>query len=162
VVTGRLRRADIVRRTMPEVHLVFGVAAIVVTGAAALLGGWCWWRRRSGRWFWPLLRTAQATVVLEVALGGVLVLMHHKAVNLHYIYGVLPMLVSFIGEQLRISSAEAIMASRGFETSAEVGRLPAAEQQQLVRSVIRREIGVMTLAAVVMFTLLGRAAMVVH
>ncbi len=147
---------------MPEVHLVFGVAAIVVTGVAALLGGWCWWRWRSGRWFWPALRIAQATVVLEVALGGVLVLMHHKAVNLHYIYGALPIVVSFIAEQLRISSAETIIASRGFESTEEVGRLPAAEQQQLVRSIVRREIGVMTLAAFVMFLLLGRAAMVVH
>jgi hypothetical protein len=43
-----------------------------------------------------------------------------------------------------------------------VGLLPAAEQQQLVRSIVRRELGVMALAALVMFVLLGRAAMVVH
>jgi hypothetical protein len=145
-----------------EVHLVLGVACLVLTGAAALWGGWCWWRWQPGGWFWRLLRAAQATVVLEALLGGVLLLLHKKAVSLHYIYGVLPILVSFIGEQLRISSAQMIMDARGFESSAEVGQLPAAEQQQLVRSIVRREVGVMTLAAFVMFVLVGRAAMVVH
>jgi hypothetical protein len=145
-----------------EVHLVVGVSSLVITGAAALWGGWCWWRWQPGAWFWPLLRAAQATVVLEAVLGGVLLLLHKKAVSLHYIYGVLPILVSFIGEQLRISSAQMIMDARGFESSAEVGLLPAAEQQQLVRSIVRRELGVMALAALVMFVLLGRAAMVVH
>jgi hypothetical protein len=145
-----------------EVHLVVAVASLVLTGVATLWGSWCWWRWQSGDWFWRLLRAAQATVVLEAALGGVLLLMHRKAVSLHYIYGVLPILVSFIGEQLRIASAQMIMDARGFESTAEVGQLPAAEQQQLVRSIVRREVGVMTLAAFVMFVLLGRAAMVVH
>jgi hypothetical protein len=145
-----------------EVHLVLGVACLVLTGAAALWGGWCWWRWQPGRGFWRLLRAAQATVVLEALLGGVLLLLHKRAVSLHYIYGVLPILVSFIGEQLRISSAQMIMDARGFESSAEVGQLPADEQQQLVRSIVRREVGVMTLAAFVMFVLVGRAAMVVH
>lgn len=145
-----------------EVHLVIGVASMVVTAAAALWGGWCWWRWGPAAWFWRLLRTAQAAVVLEAALGGVLLLMHRKAVSLHYIYGVLPILVSFIGEQLRIASAQMVLDARGFGSTQEVGRLPAAEQQELVASIVRREVGVMTLAAVVMFVLLGRAAMVVH
>lgn len=153
---------DIVRPGVKEVHLVIGVASLVVTGIAALWGGWCWWRWRPGDWFWRLLRTAQATVVLEAALGGVLLLMHRKAVSLHYIYGVLPILVSFIGEQLRIASAQMILDARGFASTDEVGRLPAAEQQALVGSIVRREVGVMTLAAVVMFVLLVRAATVVH
>lgn len=139
-----------------------GVASLVVTGVATAWGAWCWWRWQPGSWFWRLLRAAQATVVLEAALGGVLLLMHRKAVSLHYLYGVLPILVSFIGEQLRIASAQMIMDARGFGSTAEVGRLPAAEQQQLVRAIVRREVGVMTLAALVMFVLLGRAAMVVH
>ncbi len=114
---------------MKVVHLVVGIASLVVTGAAALWGGWCWWRWQPGRWFWRLLRAAQATVVLEALLGGVLLLLHKKAVSLHYVYGVLPILVSFIAEQLRISSAQMIMDARGFESTDEVGRLPAAEQQ---------------------------------
>jgi hypothetical protein len=145
-----------------EVHLVIGVASMVITGAAALWGGWCWWRWSAGAWFWRLLRTAQGAVVVEAALGGVLLLMHKQAVSLHYIYGVLPILVSFIGEQLRVASAQMILDARGFGSTQEVGRLPASEQQELVRSIVRREVGVMTLSAVVMFVLLGRAAMVVH
>lgn len=153
---------DIVPPGVKEVHLLVGVASLVITGAATLWGAWCWWRWQPGQWFWRLLRAAQATVVLEVVLGGVLLLTHKKAVTLHYIYGVLPILVSFIGEQLRIASAQMVLDSRGFESTEEVGRLPATEQRQLVLSIVRREVGVMTLAALVMFVLLGRAAMVVH
>jgi hypothetical protein len=145
-----------------DVHLVVGVASLVITGAAALWGGWSWWRWQSSEWFWRLLRAAQATVVLEALLGGVLLLMHRKAVSLHYLYGVLPILVSFIGEQLRIASAQMVLDAQGFESTDEVGQLPASEQQHLVRSIVRREIGVMALAALVMFVLLGRAATVVH
>ena len=147
---------------MKEVHLVVGVLSLAITAVAALWGGWCWWRWRSSDWFWWVLRAAQVIVVLEAALGGILVLAHHKAVTLHYVYGVLPILVSLIGEQLRIASAQMIMDAQGFESPEDVGRLPAAEQRQLVRAIVRREVGVMTLAALVMFVLLGRAAMVVH
>ena len=36
-----------------------------------MLGAWLWWRIRSSRVFWILLRAGQACVVLSVALGGV-------------------------------------------------------------------------------------------
>lgn len=147
---------------MTDVHIAIGVLAMALTAATTLVGAWCWRSWRSSSWFWKLLRAAQASVVLEALIGGILLLAHRKAVSLHYIYGVLPILVSFIAEQLRISSAQMIMDARGFESTAEVGRLPEAEQQELVLSIIRREVGVMTLAALVMFVLLGRAAMVVH
>lgn len=147
---------------MIAVHIAAGVLAMLLTALAAGWGGWCWWRTQASDFFWLLLRAAQASVVLEAGLGGVLLAMHHRAVNLHYIYGVLPILVSFIAEQLRISSAQMIMDSRGFGSAQEVGELPAEEQRELVVAVVRREIGVMALAAAVMLVLLARAAMVVH
>lgn len=156
------RRRDPGFSLMTQVHIAIGVLALALTGVTTLWGAWCWWRWRSGGWFWRLLRAAQASVVLEALIGGILLLAHRKAVSLHYLYGVLPILVSFIAEQLRIASAQMIMDARGFGSSEEVGRLPAAEQQQLVREIIRREIGVMTLAALVMFALVVRAATVVH
>src|SRR5579862_475511 len=121
-------------------------------------GAWCWFRVRQSRIFWLLLRVGQATVVLEAALGGVLVAMGKKEPSLHLIYGLLPLAVSFVGEQLRIASAQAVLDSRGHESAAAVGRLPADEQQQLVVSIMQRELGVMVLTALVMLGLLARAA----
>jgi hypothetical protein len=140
------------------VHLVIGVAAIALTGAAAVYGGWCWWRVRSSVWFWRVLRAGQIVVVLDVVLGGVLYLVDRKSPGLHVLYGVLPLLVSFIAEQLRISSAHMILTTRGFETAAEVGKLPEDEQRVLALTIVQREIGVMALAALVNVVLLARAA----
>ena len=143
---------------MKVVHLVVGVICIALVGAAGMWGAWCWFRVRQSRIFWLLLRVGQATVVLEAALGVVLVAMGKKEPSLHLIYGLLPLAVSFVGEQLRIASAQAVLDSRGHESAAAVGRLPADEQQQLVVSIMQRELGVMVLTALVMLGLLARAA----
>ena len=96
--------------------------------------------------------------MLEVAFGGVLVLLGFKESSLHLIYGLLPLAVSFVGEQLRIASAQAVLDSKGYESAAEVGQLPESEQQVVVVSIVQRELGVMVLAALVMVVLLVRAA----
>jgi hypothetical protein len=144
---------------MKQVHIVVGVVTIVLTGAAGVWGAWCWWRVRSSAWFWRLLRASQVAVVIQAALGGVLLLMHRKAPGLHVLYGVLPLLVSFLAEQLKISSAQMVLDQRGFESADAVGKLPADEQQEVVVSILQREVGVMVLAAVVNVVLLARAAM---
>jgi hypothetical protein len=97
-------------------------------------------------------------VVVQAALGGVLVLMGHKPPGLHVLYGVLPLLVSFFAEQLRVSAAQMVLDQRGFESAQEVGKLPEAEQQTVVVTILQRELGIMTLAAVVNLALLVRAA----
>ena len=109
-------------------------------------------------WFWRVLRTAQVAVVIQVALGGVLVLTGQKPPSLHVIYGVLPLLLSLIAEQLRGASAQMVLDARGFESAQEVGRLPQDEQQGIVRAILHRELGVMTAAAWVVVVLLLRAA----
>ncbi len=109
-------------------------------------------------WFWRLLRAGQAAVVLEAALGGVLVLMGRKESSLHLIYGLLPLGISFVAEQLRIASAQMVLDSRGFESTAAVGELPEDEQRVVVVSILQRELGVMVLAALVILVLLIRAA----
>jgi hypothetical protein len=141
-----------------EAHIVIGILAITVNALAALWGAWCWWRVRISRWFWPLVRAGQGIVVVEAAVGGLLVALGHKVTSLHLIYGLLPLLVSFIAEQLRIASAEMVLGARGYESAAEVGNLPQDEQRSLVVVIIHREIGVMTLAAGVVVVLLARAA----
>ncbi len=143
---------------MKDVHLVVGVLAVAVNAAAGLLGAWRWYRVEQSRWFWRLLRAGQAVVVVEVALGGVLAAMGHKPSSLHLIYGLLPLLVSFIGEQLRLASAAMVLDQRGFASSAEVGRLPQEEQQHVVLAIVQREMGVMAIAALVVVVLLVRAA----
>jgi hypothetical protein len=140
------------------VHLVVGVLSIALIGGAGAWGSWCWYRVRHSPWFWRLLRAGQAAVVIEAALGGVLVLMGRKESSLHLIYGLLPLGISFVAEQLRIASAQMILDGRGFESSAAVGELPETEQQVVVLSILQRELGVMVLAALVILVLLIRAA----
>lgn len=147
---------------MTLVHVVIGVAALALNAIAALIGAWCWRRSRSSAAFWRVLRAAQAAVVLELVLGGVLVLIGRKADSLHYIYGVLPVLVSVLAEQFRISAAQMVLDSRGYENARAVGRLPQEEQRAVVDAIVRMEVGVMALSAFVNLVLLIRAAMVVH
>ncbi len=137
---------------------MIGVLATVLTGGAGLYGAWCWWRVRASVWFWRVLRAGQLAVVLEVVLGGVLDLIGRKAPGLHVLYGVLPLLVAFIAEQFRISSAHMILSTRGFESAGEVGKLPEEEQRVIAMSIVQREIGVMAAAALVNLVLLIRAA----
>ena len=142
---------------MKDVHIVVGSAVIALSAATGLWGAWRWWRVEPSRLFWRLLRTSQAVLVI----GGILEL-SHKAPSIHLLYGLLPLAVSFVGEQLRISSAEMILASSGFESAAEVGELPEEDQQAMVLSILRRELGVMTITALVIVVLALRAAMTAH
>jgi hypothetical protein len=144
---------------MKQVHLVVGVVTIVLAAVAGGYGAWCWREAHSDPWFWRLLRASQAAVVVEAALGGVLVLMGRNPPGLHVLYGVLPLLVSFFAEQLRVSAAQMVLDQRGFESSEEVGKLPREEQQAIVVAVVQREVGIMALAALVNVILLARAAM---
>lgn len=147
---------------MTQVHLVVGVITIALWVITALWGAWGWWRISSSTWFWRLLRAAQALTVLQVALGGVLVALGHKPPELHLIYGVLPLLLSLIAEALRAASAQNVLDARGYESAQAVGKQPAEEQRSVVLAILRRELGVMTLAAVVIVVLLLRAAQTAH
>ena len=55
--------------------------------------------------------------MVQAALGGILVLPGHKPPGLHVFYGLLPLLVSFIAEQLRIASAQMVLDARGLESA---------------------------------------------
>jgi hypothetical protein len=143
---------------MKLVHLVIGILCIGLVGGAGLWGAWCWYRVRQSSLFWGLLRAGQAAVVAEAALGGVLVLLGKRESSLHLIYGLMPIGISFVAEQLRIASAQMILDSRGFASSAAVGELPEIEQRVVVVAILQRELGVMVAAALVILVLLIRAA----
>jgi hypothetical protein len=156
-LSGRRDRVD--ERAVKEVHIVIGTVAIALNGVAGLYGAWRWWRvEPQSVWFWRLLRAGQAVVVIEAALGGILELTDRKAPGLHVLYGLLPLLVSFIAEQLRLASAQMVLDSQGFESAAAVGALPDDQQRSVVTTILRRELGVMTLSALVVVGLLARAA----
>ena len=144
---------------MKIVHIIVGSGCIVFVGGAVLAGLWAWYRSPQNRLFWLLLRLGQGAIVLEAALGGLWELEGHHASGLHLIYGLVPIAVSFVAEQLRIASAQMVLDARGYESAAEVGELEPAEQRVIVLSIVQRELGVMLLAVIVMTILLARAAM---
>ncbi len=143
---------------MTLAHAILGFAITALFAAATLLGGWRWRRRQPSPLFWKLLRTGQAALVAEAALGGVLLLAGRHAGELHLVYGLLPLGVSFAAEQLRVSAAETVLEARGIESARAVGGLPDAEQRAVVMAIVRRELGVMTVAAAVIVALAVRAA----
>jgi hypothetical protein len=144
---------------MTTVHIVVGSLLIVLNLAAGALGAWCWRQAIPSAVFWPLLRAAQAAIALQVLLGALLLALGHQpADSLHILYGVLPLAVSFIAEQLRIGSADAILAGRGLDSAQEVGDLPAEDQRIVVLSIVRREMGVMALSCFIVVALALRAA----
>ena len=143
---------------MTAVHAAVGGAMALLFAAAAGLGAWRWWRVEASDGFWRILRTAQVVMVLEAALGGVLLLAGERpADDLHYVYGLLPLGVSFVAEQLRITSAESVLAARGLESAQDMRGLDEAAQRSIVLAIVRREIGVMALAALVILGLALRA-----
>jgi hypothetical protein len=143
---------------MTAVHIALGTALIAVNAFAALWGGWLWRRGKSSRIFWPALRTGQALVAIEAVDGAILVLQGKDLPNLHLIYGLVPLAVSFVAEQLRLVAADQILENRGLEGRADVERLSEDEQGALVRAILRREMGVMAASAGVVALLGIRAA----
>jgi hypothetical protein len=140
------------------VHIIVGVLALSINAGAGIFGAWCWRRAQPNQWFWRLLRAGQALVVLEAALGGIYQLIGPKAPGIHVLYGLLPLGISFVAEQLRVASAEMVLDQRGFASSEEVGELPEQEQHIVVVAIVQRELGVMVIAAWVIVVLLARAA----
>ncbi|HEX4692538.1 MAG TPA: hypothetical protein VH276_17700 [Solirubrobacteraceae bacterium] len=143
---------------MTAFHIALGTALIAVNALAAVLGGVQWRRGRTSRLFWPLLRAGQALVVVEALDGAILLLQGDDLPRLHLIYGLVPLAVSFVAEQLRLVSADQILENRDLEGRADVERLSADEQAELVHAILGREMGVMAASAGVVALLGVRAA----
>jgi len=137
-----------------------GAALVVATlnGVAALFGAWCWWSVRPSRAFWVVVRVGQAAAVgLAVVAGIGAVTGFAPADSLFWLYALLPLAVGFVAEQFRLAAAQAVLDSRDLEDAQAVGRLDEAGQRSVVLAILRREIGVMALAAVVVAFLALRA-----
>ena len=142
---------------MTAVHAGIGIAMVVVNLAAALLGGWQWWRSTPGAPFWRLLRAGQALTVLAAADGLVLVALGEDLPELHLVYGLTPLGVSFLAEQLRLASAEGVLQARELPDAQAMRALPESEQHAIVLQIMRRELGVMAASALVVAVLGMRA-----
>jgi hypothetical protein len=139
---------------MSAVHVVLGVAVVVVNLAAGALGVFRWRRDELSRAFWPLLRAGQALVVIEAIDGAVLLMMGKELPRLHLIYGLVPIGVAFIAEQLRLTSAQAVLDARGVASARE---LPEEDREDAALDILLREMGVMAASALVVAALALRA-----
>jgi heme A synthase len=138
---------------MVAVHIAVGCAVILLNLCAGTLGGIAWYRNQPSVSFWYLLRAAQVSVFLQALLGGLLVVTDHKAAeSLHYLYGLLPLLVSFLAEGARAGAAQRELGEVDFES------LPGEAQQSLALAIVRREMGIMAVSCGVIFFLALRAA----
>ena len=138
---------------MSQVHLVLGVAVLATNLIAGAWGGVAWLRREPSVVFWYLLRVAQATVVVQVVLGLVLLVGGRAAPDsLHVLYGVAPLVVALISEAMRVGAAQTELAAAG-----DLDALERREQALLARRVVLREMGVMSVGALLIVTLALRA-----
>lgn len=128
--------------------------AVLATNAAA--GGWgavAWLRRDPSVWFWYLLRVAQATVVVQVAIGLVLLARGLQAPDgLHAVYGIAPLAITLVSEGMRVG-----VAQRELEGVEDIDGLSHREQVAVARRVALGEMGVMTIGLLMIVTLALRA-----
>jgi hypothetical protein len=110
-----------------------------------------------------LLRVGQGSaVIFALAVGALAVAGADSSDSLFYLYALLPLAVGFVAEQLRVASAQTILDQRGLDDAQAVGSLSEADQHVLVAAIVRREIGVMALSALVVVFLALRAAGTAH
>lgn len=137
---------------MTDLHLVAGVSVLVLNLAAGVFGGVQWLRREPSVAFWYVLRTAQVAVFVQAMIGITLIFLGHRADDLHYLYGVLPLLVSLLAETVRAGAAGQELVGIDFEG------LPKDRQRRIALAIVRREMGVMAVSCLVIFFLALRAA----
>ena len=116
-----------------------------------------WLTSTNPRVFWWTLRSAQVLIMLEAVIGAALLLDGRDLPRLHLVYGLTPIAVAFLAEQLKVLATQTLLDKRGLEGGADVAKLPEADQRAFVRAVLRREVGVMTSAAFVVAVLAARA-----
>jgi hypothetical protein len=139
-------------------HTQLGYLTIAINGVAAIVGAVAWLARRNPRAFWWPLRAGQVLVMLEAVIGASLSLTGHDLPRLHLVYGLTPIVVSFLAEQLRIATTPTFLDRQGLSGGDDVRKLPESEQRALVAAILRRELAVMATSAGVVALLCARAA----
>ena len=138
---------------METVHLIVGIGVLVTNAAAGVWGSAAWVRDRPSVGFWYALRVAQVTVVVQAALGVILLALGHTSPDeLHVIYGVAPIVVAFAAEAIRSGVAERELTGLDFDA------LPRERQRTIAGAIVRRETGIMAASALIVLFLALRAA----
>jgi hypothetical protein len=135
--------------------MVVGIAVLVANAVAAGWGAVGWLRKdaRASIVFWPLLRVAQATVVVQAVFGFLLLARGDAAPDsLHVAYGVAPLVITVVSEAMRAG-----IASRELEDVDDLDALERGQQVALAKRVALGEMGVMTVGALLILTLALRA-----
>ncbi|MEA2189557.1 MAG: hypothetical protein QOK16_4568 [Solirubrobacteraceae bacterium] len=140
---------------------IAAIATLAVNAAAAAFAGLRWWQVQASDAVWPLLRCGQVVAGLQALVAGVLFVAGFRPDDsLYWLYALLPPAIGFVAEQLRVASAEQVLENRDLPDAQAVGALPEAQQRSVVLAVVRREMGVMALAALVVAFLALRAALI--
>lgn len=138
---------------MDTLHLIAAIAVLVTNAGAGVWGAVAWYRREPSVGFWYLLRSAQVAVVLQISIGALLLLDGRQAADgLHYVYGVLPVLITLLAEGARIQATEHELEGLDFDS------LPRERQAAVAAAISRRETGIMAVSALVILGLALRAA----
>ena len=134
-------------------HAYLGIAVLASNAIAGAWGAVAWLRNDPSVLFWPLLRVAQATVAVEVVVGLILFARGDRAPDgLHIAYGIAPLVITLVAEGMRISAAQ-----RELEGVEDLETLERPEQVRIARRVALGEMGVMTIALLLIVTLALRA-----
>jgi hypothetical protein len=140
-------------RILSGFHAALGIAVVATNAAAAVWGAVAWLRKDPSLVFWPLLRVAQAVVVVQVVVGLLLLARGDSAPDgLHVAYGLAPLVITLVSEGMRIGAAQ-----REVEGIDDVEALPHREQVLLARRIALGEMGVMTVGVLLILTLSLRA-----
>jgi hypothetical protein len=135
--------------------MALGIAVLVSNAVAAGWGAVGWLRKdaRASIVFWPLLRAAQATVVVQAVVGFVLLARGDSAPDgLHAAYGIAPLVISLVSEGMRAG-----VAQRELDKVDDLEALERHEQVAVARRVALGEMAVMTVGALLILTLALRA-----
>ena len=138
---------------MSGVHAAIGVGVLAASAVAAGWGTFAWTRKEPSVAFWPLLRVAQAFVVVQAVLGLALLARGDRPHDdLHVLYGIAPLVVSLVSETMRVGVAE-----RELEGVEDVEALERPQQVAIARRVALGEMGIMTVGLLLILTLALRA-----
>jgi hypothetical protein len=140
---------------LSELHAIVGIAVLASNAIAAGWGAVAWLRKdaRASIAFWPLLRVAQATVVVQAVIGFVLLARGLSAPDgLHAAYGIAPLVIALVSEGMRVG-----VAQRELDQVEDLEALERGEQVAVARRVALGEMGVMTVGALLIVTLALRA-----
>jgi hypothetical protein len=136
----------------------FALAVAMTNAVAGLVAAFWWWRVEPRRYAWILIRVGQAVAIGQAAAAGALAAAGLEPKDdLYWLYALLPVAVGFVAEQLRLASAEIVLDHRDLDDAQAVGRLAEADQRSVVLQIVRRELGVMAAAALVIAFLALRA-----